>query len=187
MFPAPKQPADAPSKPLALRLRRAACATAMVVIPLALATGSLHAVVAGYRRWVHRVHQQWADAEEQHSRWGPANSADRFVMIEMESRKAESGRYPERPTPTEMKNAGEHVWYYRANTDGSDYELWCAVPRQGEGFDALVFSPDGAIGDDWPGSRPRALQIWTFVERADLAPPERWQHPIQPADSPTGR
>lgn len=122
----------------------------------------------------------WNDAEELHSRWAPSRLAERLVFREMEARKTDHGRYPERLGATDLGEAASLCWHYRVSEDGSDYELWCRVPRDESRFDALVFSPDGVIGDDWPGTRPSPGRAWTMVEHAELAPADRWRNPVNP-------
>jgi hypothetical protein len=113
--------------------------------------------------------------------------ADRLVMVELESIRAETGRYPAiLPVP---RNPRHDLWNYRATEDGSDYELWCTLPGAGSSFDGLVFSPDGVVSPDWPAAVPVQGTAWSIIPHAERAPADRWAPPPPPAApaSPTVR
>lgn len=147
----------------------------LIIAPLAI-------TAAFVTTWV-SVDRREAALDHEHARWRPARSVDRLVMIDLETLKADQGRYPDTLTLAQLGKRGD-LWFYQANSTGSDYELWTRIPRERpgdeSGFDALVFSPDSLIGADWPGARPTPGGVWTIVERADLAPPERWRSPVNP-------
>jgi hypothetical protein len=124
--------------------------------------------------------KQENEYEAQQARWQWPQSAHKLVMQDLEGMKADRGRYPERLTPADVSEAAGTLWFYRVNADGTDYELWCKIPQKEGGFDAMIFSPDGEIGDDWPGKRPSPGGVWTLVEHAELSPTERWLDPVNP-------
>ena len=144
----------------------------LIFAPVVLAATCVSSVFVSMKRW--------DDAEEEHSRLGPTRWANKLVMRDLEGIKADQGRYPEKLKPTDVPDFKSTKWYYRANTEGTDYELWCEISRKDSGFDALVFSPDGVIGDDWPGERTSPGDVWTLVEHAELAPADRWRDPVNP-------
>lgn len=94
--------------------------------------------------------------------------ADRLVMVELESIRAASGRYP--ATLPAASTPRTFEWNYRPTEDGSDYELWCVLPGKGGAFDALVFSPDGVVCPDWPSAEPVPGTAWSIIPHAERAP-----------------
>lgn len=124
--------------------------------------------------------KQENDYQAEQARWRSSHSAHKLVTQDIEGMKADRGRYPERLTPADLHDVADTLWFYRVNDDGTDYELWCKVPRNDSGFDAAVFSPDCVIGDDWPGKHPSPGELWTMVEHAELAPADRWRDPVNP-------
>lgn len=145
--------------------------TLLLAVPVLLAS-----CIAGM--W--SVNARWDEAERERHRWAPARRADRLVKQDIEALKDQQDRFPVALTPAEVRSASGERWFYRPSADRLDYELWCQVPREGAGFDALVFSPDGLISSDWPGARASPGDVWIMVDHAERAPADRWEGPINP-------
>ena len=148
-----------------------------VILGLAIAAGLSYGVVKGLIR-----QEDQYDAEQ--AVLSRSEDARRLVLVTLESARAEHGRYPAELSRDVVDRPLHYQWFYRASPDGVDYELWCQIPRRDGGVDALVFSPDGAVADDWlraspsPGIHPSPGGLWTLVQGAEGAPPDRWTHPV---------
>ena len=156
---------------------------ARLLAAVLLLTTILLSLAVGMVRSCEHQEAEYDRAQDLRSR---QRDADRLVMVELESIRAASGRYPAtlpaEPTPRTFE------WNYRPTEDGSDYELWCALPGKGGAFDALVFSPDGVVSPDWPAAEPVPGTAWSVIPHAERTPADLLAPPSPPGPaSPTVR